>query len=333
MFIFDKPLDFLAIGDITTDAFIKLKEAHIHCDVNTHDCEISMKFGDKIPYEDVFVVKGVGNSPNAAVSASRLGLSAGLVTNIGNDQNGKDCVDELKKNKVNTQYIKVHKNKSTNYHYVLWYQSERTILVKHQEYEYLLPNIKAPKWIYLSSLASNTENYHHGIVDWLKKNPETKLAFQPGTFQMKLGIDRLRELYKKTDVYVVNVEEAQKILNTEESDKKVLLKKIAELGPRIVCITDGPKGSYMYDGGNSYFMPIYPDQKEPLERTGCGDAFASTFVSALILGKTPLEALEWAQINPMSVVQYVGAQQGLLTRNELEEFLKRKPENYKPVLI
>lgn len=55
--------------------------------------------------------------------------------------------------------------------------------------------------------------------------------------------------------------------------------------------------------------------------------------SALIKGKTPLEALEWAPINPMSVVQYVGAQHGLLTQNELEEFLKRKPENYKPVLL
>ena len=80
-------------------------------------------------------------------------------------------------------------------------------------------------------------------------------------------------------------------------------------------------------------MPNYPDQKDPCERTGCGNAFASTFVSALIKGKTPLEALEWAPINPMSVVQYVGAQHGLLTEKELEEFLKRKPENYKPVLL
>jgi sugar/nucleoside kinase (ribokinase family) len=333
MFIFDKPLDFLAIGDITTDAFIKLKEAHIHCDVDTNACEISMKFADKIPYEDVYIVKGVGNSPNAAVSAARLGLSSGLIANIGDDQNGKECVDELKKNKVHIQYIKKHAGKQTNYHYVLWYGAERTILVKHQEYEYLLPTINPPKWIYLSSLASNTENYHHALVAWLKNNPNTKLAFQPGTFQMKLGLDRLRELYKRTEVYIVNVEEAQKILGITESDKKVLLKKVAELGPKIVCITDGPKGSYMYDGINSYFMPNYPDQKEPFERTGCGDAFASTFVSALIKGKTPLEALEWAPINPMSVVQYVGAQHGLLTQNELEEFLKRKPENYKPVLL
>lgn len=331
MSLFSSPLDFLAIGDITTDAFIKLKEAKVHCDINHADCEISMKFGEKLPYEDVFVVKGVGNSPNAAVSAARLGLKAGLITNIGNDQNGAECLAELKKNKVNTSYVTKH-NAPTNYHYVLWYEAERTILVKHQEYKYALPKITPPKWIYLSSLASNTENYHHELALWLKANPTVKLAFQPGTFQMKLG-DRLAELYKRCNVFVVNVEEAQRILGVTESDKKVLLKKMAEKGPKMVCITDGPKGSYMYDGYDSYFMPNYPDPKEPLERTGCGDAFASTFVSALIAGKTPLEALEWAPINPMSVVQHVGAQEGLLHRHELEHFLEKKPENYKAVKL
>ena len=86
----------------------------------------------------------------------------------------------------------------------------------------------------------------------------------------------------------------------------------------------------MLNNGKAYFMPIYPDPKEPLERTGCGDAFASTFMSALLLGKTPLEALVWAPINPMSVVQYVGAQEGLLSRDQLEELLKNAPADYQP---
>ena len=77
-------------------------------------------------------------------------------------------------------------------------------------------------------------------------------------------------------------------------------------------------------------MPIYPDPKPPLERTGCGDAFASTFMSALMLGKSPEEALLWAPINPMWVVQHVGAQKGLLTRAELEDFLAKAPTDYKP---
>ena len=62
----------------------------------------------------------------------------------------------------------------------------------------------------------------------------------------------------------------------------------------------------------------------------CGDAFASTFVSALIMGHTPLEALQWAPVNPMSVAQFVGSQEGLLSRDQLEWWLSRAPADFKP---
>lgn len=331
--MFRKPSEFIAIGDITTDAFIKIKDASVHCDLNNSNCTISLKFADKVPYEAVDVVKAVGNSANAAVSASRLGLHSALVSDVGSDANGRDCLHTLLKENVSTKYVSAHKGMETNYHYVLWYEAERTILVKHQEYPYKLPTIQAPKWIYLSSLASNAYDYHLEILDYLKKNPDVKLCFQPGTFQMKLGYEKMKDFYKRSDVFVCNVEESQRILNNTSSDILVLLKDMFSRGPKLVLITDGPKGAYMYDGTTAWFMPIYPDPKEPFERTGCGDAFTSTFISALILGKTNEEALLWAPINPMSVVQHVGAQKGLLTRKELEELLKNAPADYKPKKI
>ncbi len=96
--MFNKNVDFLALGDITTDAFIRLKEAEVHCKVDTSKCEICLSFGDKVPFEYVKVVKAVGNSANAAVTAARLGLRSALASNIGNDENGKDCMAELVKN-------------------------------------------------------------------------------------------------------------------------------------------------------------------------------------------------------------------------------------------
>lgn len=325
-------IDFLAIGDITTDAFIRIKDAAVNCDLNHEKCQLCVKFGDKIPYEFVEVVKAVGNSANAAVSAARLGLKSGLMSNIGKDQNGKECVAELKKNKVSTKFITTHKNMETNYHYVLWFEDERTIMVKHQQYEYnFVAPRRAPRWIYLSSLADNTIPYHGQIAEYLKKNPEIRFAFQPGTFQMKIGREKLSDLYKLSHVFFCNVEEAQRILGVTGEDAKIenLLRKMHELGPKIVVITDGPKGAYTFDGTDMWFMPPYPDPKPPYERTGAGDAFASTFVAALALGKTVDEALTWGPINSMSVVQDVGAQRGLLTREKLEEYLRNAPTDYK----
>lgn len=332
--IFNKNIDFFAVGDITTDAFIRLKEASVHCQVNTDRCEICMSFGDKVPFEYVKIVKAVGNSANAAVSAARLGLKSALAAQIGADQNGEDCTAELRKNGVDARFVHRNAGKPTNYHFVLWYDVDRTILVNHVEYDYkFIAPQRPPKWMYLSSLAANSYEYHVEISEYLKNNPEIKLCFQPGTFQMKLGIKKLEEIYKHTEVFVVNVEEAQRILGNNTRDVKVLLSELHAYGPKIVLVTDGPKGAYMLDGEHHYFMPIYPDPKPPVERTGCGDSFASTFVAALAMGKSPLEALVWAPVNPMSVVQYVGAQEGLLTMDQMEWWLKRAPEDYKPKII
>ncbi len=323
-------IDFLAIGDLVIDAFIELKDAHVHCNIDTEGCELCLRFGDKVPYESVDIVPAVGNSPNASVAASRLGLKSALIASVGGDQNGQDCITSLKKDGVDTEFVKIEKDKLTNYHYVLRYGAERTILVKHTEFSYSLPkDLPEIGWVYLSSLADNSEEFHNEISEFLKNHPETKLAFQPGTFQISLGVEKLKEIYKRTEVFCCNKEEAQRILKTEETDIKKLITSIHELGPKIVCITDGPKGAYASDQNEVLFTPMYPDIAPPVDRTGAGDAFASTFTIALIYGKSISDALTWGPINSMMVVQYVGAQEGLLSKEKLEDYLKIAPEDYR----
>ncbi len=323
-------IDFLAIGDITTDAFIKIKDAYVHCKLDTDACEICLRFGDKVPYESVDVIRAVGNSPNASVSAARLGLRSALIANVGDDLNGRECLESLKKDSVNESFIKVEKGRPTNYHYVLWYEVERTILIKHEEFEYEIPNtLPEIGWIYLSSLADHSLPFHQKIAEWLALHPETKLAFQPGTFQMKLGTEALKDIYACTEIFFCNVEEAEKILNIQTKDIKTLSAGLHKLGPKIISISDGPNGAYASDGENIWFTPMYPDTAPPIDRTGAGDAFSSTFTAAIAMGKSIEEALAWGPINSMSVVQYVGAQRGLLPTEKLVELLNKAPESYK----
>lgn len=327
-------IDFLAIGDIVIDAFIRLKDAEELLDHGTR--ELCVRFGDKVPYESVTVIPAVGNSPNAAVSASRLGLRSAIVTNIGDDEHGKDCLNSLQNEKIITDYVTTEKDKLTNYHYVLSFDVDRTILIKHTKFDYKFPTPANVNWMYLSSLAENSLEYHEEISKYLKDHPLTHLAFQPGTFQIKFGVEKLKYIYERTEVFFCNVEEAEKILGKEngvEKDKNKqvleLSKGIKALGPKIVVLSDGPNGAFMYLNDELWHMPLYPDIAPPVERTGAGDAFSSTFTAALALGKTPLEAFTWGPINSMSVVQHTGAQKGLLSREKLEEYLKNAPADYK----
>ncbi len=322
-------MDFIAIGDTTIDEFIKLKEAHVSCDINHQDCTISMRWGDKIPYDSAVLVPAVGNAANAAVAAARLGLSSGFVSNVGKDHYGEEILATFKREGVDTIYVAVNDGIPTNHHYVLMYDAERTILIRHEAYPYLIPKgFEAPKWIYLSSTGENAEAFHDELAAWLAEHPETKLAFQPGTFQIKMGKERLAKLYAATEVFASNKEEAQLILGVGETDMKTLLENMRALGPRTVLITDGVNGAFVFDGAQMLKVPMYPDPSPPANRTGAGDAMTSTFVVALALGKSLSEALLWGPVNSMAVVQEIGAQKGLLTRDALKKYLADAPPSY-----
>jgi len=166
---------------------------------------------------------------------------------------------------------------------------------------------------------------HHQPQD--RGHEAVQLAFQPGSFQIKLGYEALQPVYEVSDLFFCNREEAMRILNTADREITNLLKGIHALGPHVVVITDGPEGAYAFDGNEVWFMPPYPDPAPPVDRTGAGDSFASTFTCALALGKSVPEALQWAPINSASVVQHIGAQRGLLRRDELEAWLAKAPSH------
>jgi len=321
-------LDFLAVGDIVTEPFIRLKEAEV-IDPDGAEPKLAMRWGDKIPYDYFVLARAVGNASNAAVAAARLGLASGLRAYVGDDDYGRENLKVLEQEGVATDLMVTEPGKKSNYHFVLWYENDRTILVRHEEFSYAVPElVDGPEWMYLSSLADHSLPYHQAWTAWLKEHPETKLAFQPGTFQMRLGLDALKGLYERSEVFVVNRDEAARILSMGRDDVPALLDALHALGPKIAIITDNTNGAYASDGAHKYHVPMYPDQPQAFERTGAGDAFASTFTAALALGKSFEEALLWAPINSMAVVQKVGAQEGLLSREALEKFLAEAPESY-----
>lgn len=320
----------VCVGDCTIDAFIKLHDASVNCDINHRNCQLCMSFADKIPYEELQVVPGVGNAANVSVGCARQGHKAIFMSAIGDDDFGKQILDVYKREKVDSKLVKINKNKQTNYHFVLTYKGERTILIKHQEYQY--PNVSKigkPEWMFFSSIGEGTEKLHNQIAQHVKKN-KIKMGFNPGTFQMKMGRKKLAAIYENTYVLFLNREEAQRVLGIVDSDIKSLVTKLHKLGPKIVCITDGPEGAYASDGNEIYYMPPYPDPAPPLERTGAGDSFSSGYMSSLMHGEDFIGALMRAPINSMNVVQHVGAQAGLLSKSQMDKLLKKAPKDYKP---
>ncbi len=320
----------LAIGDIFTDAFITLGDETAKI-IKEGDTEwLAVPFGRKPPYEKVDIVKSVGPSPNVAVSIARLGYRAGLMAWVGGDATGTEALDHLKGENVNIEPMVVEEDKATSYWYVLCYKADRTMLVKSEKYRYEWrdPATK-PDWIYLAYLGEDSWPLHEGLLDYLNRNPEVKFALQPGTFQFKWGAEKMAGLYRRSNIVLMNREEAMDVTGLPYDSVKNLANGLHELGPEIAVITDGPNGSYASKDGKVLTIPNYPDPQPPLERTGAGDAFSSTFVAAIAAGESLETALAWSPINSMNVVQHIGAQRGLLGKEDLQKYLAEAPEWYK----
>ena len=320
----------LAIGDIFTDAFITLGDDAAKI-IKEGDAEwLAVPFGSKPPYERVDIVKSVGPSPNVAVSIARLGYRAGLMAWVGGDETGREGIEYLKSENVATESMIIEEDKATSYWYVLVYKADRTMLGKSEKYRYEWrdPETK-PGWIYLAYLGEDSWQLHEGLLDYLNRNPDIKLALQPGTFQFKWGAEKLAGLYGRSNIVLMNREEAMDVTGLPYDSVKNLANGLHGLGPETVVITDGPNGSYASDGARLLTIPNYPDPQPPFERTGAGDAFSSTFVAAIAAGETIETALAWSPINSMNVVQHTGAQKGLLGKDDILKYLAEAPDWYK----
>lgn len=321
----------LAIGDINTNAFIKMNEefGQITKDDQGYT-RLSIEMGGKIPYDEVEEFRAGECSPNAAVSMTRLGLRVDLMTWIGDDEAGKRMVEYLNEQGVGTKYVTSEEGLKSNYHYVLRFGADRTKLQKFENYSYQWREpTEVPDWIYLGVLGEKTWPLHESLLDYLNRNPSVKLVFQPGMFHLMWGPEKLAEFYKKAEVVILNREEAAQVTGRDRSNIKDVIQGLHDLGVSIAVVTDGAEGAYASDGTNSFFMPNYPDPAPPFERTGAGDAFASTLSAALALGEPLENALRWAPINSAYVVQKMGAQRGLLQYDELQGHLAEAPEWYK----
>ena len=101
-------------------------------------------------------------------------------------------------------------------------------------------------------------------------------------------------------------------------DIQDILSNVKALGPKTVVITNGDIGSFVLDNDNNYFEQTHAPAKI-LELTGAGDAFATGFLAARIYNLSLQDCMKWGNLNSASVIEKMGAEEGLLKKYEMEE--------------
>lgn len=317
--------DMIAIGDPTIDTFLFVDDIEVK-KINGQ-LKAIISWGDKLPVKK-FARTVAGNAANAAVGSRRLGLRTAFYTVLAHDTGGREIVHKMRKEKVATDYIVIDEKHPTNASTVLSHDGERTIFVYHEHRQYKLPKLATTSWVYLTSMGVGFERIYKDLAKYLDKTG-AKLAFNPGTFQLRKGPKFNKQILERTTVLSINKEEAQSWVGNSE-DFEVLAKKLLQLGPETVVITDGRKGAYSYGPEGYYYIPEFPGPR--IEATGAGDSFTTAYVGALASGLSHAEALRWGPVNAGSVVMAIGPQEGLLTKKQILSKLSRR-KSYKPVAM
>ena len=324
--------DVTTIGDAMKDTFIfpDIEEMEKPVDEEKagaksgFDNYLVFGLGDKVTISDVDFSIG-GTAANVATGLSRLGLKTNIVSSVGTDNNANDILDRLKEYKVGIDSVKIHKNKNSSFSVIVSYKGERTIFVYHafRPTDFTLPDDLKSEWVYLGPMAAGYERIYNKVVNLVvKKN--IKVAVNPGNIQIDRGLESFGGLKDLIEILFLNREEALSLSALPgHPTVKEIARAIQTRGPKMVVITDGNEGAYVYNGQD--FLKVGPYPEKRLDSTGAGDAFASAFLASYIYQNSLQESLKWGVTNSASVITEIGAQEGLLSRASV----KRKVNEYR----
>lgn len=326
--------DILSIGDSTVDIFMQVQgqDAEALCKVDEEECLICFAYGSKIPVSDYKRIAAVGNAANNAIGSARLGLNTAIYTVLGSDHDSQETKGVFENEGVATDFVVMESGKRSNLSTVLNYSGERTIFVYHEPKTYKFPKATNTSWAYLTSVGKEHESLHGEVLEWVKSTG-AKLGFNPGSYQLRDELEKLRPLFEVTEVLLVNREEAYGLVGRDVEDTKGLIKDLKACGPEVVVITDGPNGSFASIDGREVWQVGIPQTAPVVERTGAGDAYSTGFIAAMVQGLELPEAMIWGTMNATSVVAHIGAREGLLTSLKMKEWVEKYGNQIKPRMI
>jgi len=325
--------DFIAIGGATRDISFFTDQGVLFD--NPKDVLrqklLAFEYGAKIRVNRFYYTYG-GGAANVAVNLSNFGFKSTCLAAIGNDENGRAIIKNLKARGVNTKLIKTLNQEDSGFSFVLISGGERIIFTERGANAKLeiskkdLAVIKKAKNIYISSLSGDWLDILKKVFNETKKNG-AKVSWNPSEAQYAGGLKKLAPFLKKTYIFAVNKDEAtelavisagqKKLSRAFLDDEKNLLKIIKGFGPEIAVVTSGGDGAYVYDGQSFYHQPILKEKKR-VDTTGVGDIFNSTFVAGLELyGGDIKKALLLGAKNTAAKIAHLGAQNGLISRPKI----------------
>jgi sulfofructose kinase len=106
---------------------------------------------------------------------------------------------------------------------------------------------------------------------------------------------------------------------TGESEPQAMLPALWSEYREVVIVTCGEEGAWTWDGHKGQHYPAFP--VDLVDTTGCGDVFHGVYAATLAWGFDLKRRIEWASAAASLKAGHVGAQKGIPSRGQIEQFL------------
>ena len=222
-----------------------------------------------------------GKSLNVALTALALSNDVALISRIGNDIFGLEILNKAMKDGLITQYITIDEQAHTGIGHVRVDENGQydTIVINGANWNLTEEDIDAfisagyrPKFA-IFNFETDINLLKKIIPKFKQINSQIVINFSP-------IVNNMRDLLNLTDVAVLNLAEAQQILESSESNPEDLLKKLKSFGPKIVVITLGGDGAVAMNSDG--LVVKVPAQVAKVKNTvGAGDGFLACLIYSI----------------------------------------------------
>jgi ribokinase len=364
----------LTIGGATEDVYLVSKGAD-SMTINKKNAQtdfLLFQSGEKIDIKELAYMTG-GGATNTAVTFKKLGFEVDCFVKIGKDKAGEHILSDLAKHEVGTKQIKQSDQHQTGTSFIVnSHNKTRTIFAYRgangfiQEEDIPYDQIKKYDQLYITSLSNKSCKYLPKITD-IAKQHNIPVAINPGTSQLKVNTESLKQSLKNIDTLILNSSEAKIFMSTLAASDQVyqqalksnsepkqcesptdiekpyliqnpviyeniffsikkFFQEILKAGPNTVVITNGCNGVYAAQKNKIFFHPSI--KTNIVDNVGAGDAFGSCFTASILMNADIKSSLRNGVLNSASVLEKLGAKQGLLDTGQLNEKIKSIKEDF-----
>jgi len=261
-----------------------------------------------------------GSAANTIYGLAKLGIRAGFIGAVGDDEGGRLLMESFRSVGVDTSRIRVKEGVGTGSALCFISEGKRAIyvepgansLIRKEDLD--LDYASKAKMIHLSSFVDDEQLLlQKEFVAALPKS--VKISFAPGTIYAHKGLDAIRPILERAQIVFLNSEELKLITG---ADLEEGARELRACGSGIVAVTLGEEGSYLAaEEGTFLVEPVRADKV--MDPTGAGDAYAAGLLYGLLMGKDLRESARLGHLVASLCISQMGARAGLPSREELKQ--------------